>query len=72
MENKKTISEIYTLQEWMDMTNYLTNIDLHIRKAFNDPTYAKRWLYCLLHLSIAWRTNDIMEIKPINDIEEIK
>lgn len=72
LESKSEDSKIYTIEEWMDITNYLTNIDIHIKKAFTDPTYAKRWLYCILHLTIAWRYNDILEIKPIEAIEEVK
>ena len=63
-------SGIYSEQIWMQYFTYLTDIDRHIRKAFMSTNYSKIWLYTLLHLSIAWRREDILSI-PALDIEGI-
>ncbi|MDT8718889.1 hypothetical protein IAI10_19745 [Clostridium sp. 19966] len=63
--------DIYSLEEWRKYTLYLTDIDVHIIKAFNSPKYACTWLLCILHLILPWRLNDIVSKLPNIEIEQI-
>lgn len=66
---EKTKNNIYTINEWTSYSKFLTNIDLHIEKAFNNYRYAKIWLYSLLHFSIDWRSQDILSIPPLEMLD---
>ncbi len=68
---EKSELDYYPFPLWMEYYNYLTDIDKHITKAFNDYMYAKTWLFTILHLTIAWRTADISSIPPIDFVDDI-
>ena len=57
----RAIDDIYTLEEWCSYANFLTDINRHIEKSFERYAYAKRWLYAILHFSVAWRSGDFLE-----------
>lgn len=64
--------DIYTENEWSNYLSYLTNIDIHIEKAFNDFIYARTWLYAILHFSLAWRKEDILNIQMLDFLDVSK
>ena len=68
----KTEEDFYTEDEWERYVNFIFDIDLHIERAFENPLYAKYWLYCLLQCSLAWRVEDILSMPAlqIQDIEK--
>lgn len=72
----KKENDIYDKEKWIKYFEILTNIDLHIKKAFEDNKYANIWLYSLLHFSLMWRKADILKIPlfalPIKGIDNIK
>lgn len=59
----------YSKEEWFNYVDYLTNIDLHIEKAYKNKSYAKYWLFYLLHLSLAWRKSDILSIPGFDNLD---
>jgi len=63
--------DIYSKDEWGKITRHLTNIDIHILKAFDDQKYSCLWLLGLLHLVTIWRINDMVTKIPSIDIELI-
>ena len=65
------VYDIYSKEEWRKITQYLTNIDIHILKAFDDQKYSCLWLLGLLHLITTWRINDMVTKIPNIDIELI-
>ena len=68
----RTIEDFYTEEEWEGYVNFIFDIDLHIEKAFENPLYARYWLYCMLQCSLAWRVEDILNVPAlqIQDIEK--
>lgn len=58
----KDKESIYSLEVWKEYFLYLTDIDKHIERAFEDDKYANFWLYTLLHLTLFWRKVDITQI----------
>ncbi|CUP57719.1 Uncharacterised protein [Turicibacter sanguinis] len=60
---------IYTLEEWVNYSNFLTDIDRHIEKSFERYAYAKRWLYAILHFSVAWRSGDFLETPGLDFLD---
>lgn len=61
--------DVYTYEEWKTYSDFLTNIDLHIEKAFDNYLYSKYWLFALLHFSIDWRSKDIVKIPNLSMLE---
>lgn len=60
-----TDNNIYTLKEFIDLENYVKNIELHIDKAVENRKYAVLWLYVSLHLTNAWRSSDFLSLPSI-------
>lgn len=58
----KKDDDFYSLEEWSSFINFAVDIDKHIQKSMNNVTYAKCWLYLLLHLCLAWRKSDILSM----------
>lgn len=66
-ENYRNKNETpYSNENWYNLSNYLTKIDIHKEKAIYNPTYANLWLYCIFHLSNAWRASDIIRLPNLN------
>jgi hypothetical protein len=63
--------DIYSLEKWRKYTVYLTDIDRHISKAFENQQYACKWLLCILHLILPWRLNDIITEIPNIELEQV-
>ncbi|MDO4926575.1 MAG: hypothetical protein Q3980_13080 [Turicibacter sp.] len=65
----RAVDDIYTLEEWTFYSNFLTDINQHIEKAFERYSYAKRWLYAILHFSVAWRSSDFLETPGLDFLD---
>ena len=67
----KDNKDIYSVDTFLKMLNYATNIDKHIErsieeyKTLNLCTYASTWLTVLIHLNNGWRLNDASNFKRI-------
>lgn len=68
----KKDNDFYSLEEWSKFVNLAVDIDKHIQKAMNNVTYAKCWLYLLLHLCLAWRKSDILSISALDNLLDIE
>lgn len=64
------IDDIYSETQWFNYLSYLTDVNLHIEKAFSSQQYSRIWLYSLLHFIVAWRRGDIISL-PNLDILDI-
>lgn len=72
--------EIYSIDDYIMILDYVGNINLHISKSIEDAKkaikgksykrYASTWLYVLLHLNNAWRHHDVATFPRI-DISEL-
>lgn len=68
----KKDNDFYSLEEWSSFVNLAVDIDKHIQKSMNNITYAKCWLYLLLHLCLAWRKSDILSTPALNNLLDIE
>lgn len=68
----KKDGDFYSLEEWSNFVNLAVDIDKHIQKAMNNITYAKCWLYLLLHLCLAWRKSDILSIPALDNLLDVE
>lgn len=68
----KKDTDFYSLEEWSCFVNLAVDIDKHIQKAMNNVTYAKCWLYLLLHLCLAWRKSDILSMPALDNLLDIE
>ncbi len=63
--------DFYTPEEWASFADVFFDIDRHIEKAFADCFYARSWLYVLLHMSLAWRKSDVLNIPALENLIDI-
>ncbi len=67
---KKTLygddDEAYTKEEWKMLILHVLDVNKHFENAVKNREYAKIWLFCLLHFSLAWRRSDMFSFKPIS------
>lgn len=68
----KKDNDFYSLEAWSSFVNLAVDIDKHIQKSMNNITYAKCWLYLLLHLCLAWRKSDILSMPALNNLLDIE
>lgn len=68
----KKDDDFYSLEEWSSFVNLAVDIDKHIQKSMNNVTYAKCWLYLLLHLCLAWRKSDILSMPALDNLLDIE
>lgn len=68
----KKDTDFYSLEEWSSFVHLAVDIDKHIQKAMNNVTYAKCWLYLLLHLCLAWRKSDILSMLALDNLLDIE
>lgn len=64
-DNDNDNDKIYSAEEWVMIKDYLVDLNKHIENAKKDARYAQSWLFAILHLSLAWRSNDFLEINTI-------
>ena len=67
---KESQRKRYSYAEWIRLSDYLLDVESHIEEAKNNKRYAQNWLFAILHLSLAWRSSDFLQIPalPIEDI----
>ena len=63
--------DFYPPEEWASFAAVFFDIDRHIEKAFADCFYARSWLYVLLHMSLAWRKSDVLNIPALENLIDI-
>lgn len=63
--NDNDKEKIYSVEEWLMIKDYLVDLNKHIENAKKDARYAQSWLFAILHLSLAWRSNDFLQINAI-------
>lgn len=69
-DGKEKPKERYSYTEWIKLSDYLLDVESHIKNAKSNKRYAQNWLFAVLHLSLAWRSSDFLQIPslPIEDI----
>lgn len=70
-ERKSGYTDIYTVDEWIQITEYLIDIDKHLQNSLESQKYSNYWLLGLLHLILTFRINDYITKMPNLYIEEI-
>lgn len=67
--------EIYSLDDFIALTDYVNRTKFHLKKALDDiekygtdkyVRYGSTWLYVLIHLTNGWRHNDVITTPRIN------
>lgn len=66
----KTDEDFYSPEEWVSFMNTFFNIDMHLEHAYSDGFYARYWLYATLHMSLAWRRSDILNIPALEILDD--
>ena len=64
-------ADFYTPEEWDVFADVFFDIDRHIKSAYEDCFYARCWLYALLHMSLAWRKSDVLNIPALENLIDI-
>ena len=65
-ERIKEDSDFYSPKEWVSFINLFCDVDRNIDYAYENHIFAKYWLYVVLHLSLAWRKADILNIPALD------
>ena len=68
----KNDSAFYSAQEWSQYINVALDIDTLLPRALNNVNTARSWLYLLLHLCVAWRKNDIINMPALSNLIDIE
>ncbi len=63
--------DFYTPEEWAGFAELFFDVDRHIEKAFGNCFYARCWLYAVLHMSLAWRKSDVLNIPALENLIDI-
>lgn len=70
---KNVKNEIYDLNQYKDLFNFINDTEYHIKQYFNNclsvkekGIYLSNWLYLILHLNNAWRNGDINKFPRLN------
>ena len=74
MLRKETLrgeQDFYTPEEWAYFINVFFDVDRHLERAYNSYTYVRYWLYGLLHISLAWRKSDVLNIPALENLIDI-
>ena len=62
---KKSEQELYSINEWIALYDYLIDIRIHIKRAYADRVYAQYWLCMLVYLTSMIRTSDIISLRAM-------
>lgn len=78
----RRVKEIYQFDEYLNLINYATDLNIHKEKAIEDAIkkiskkqttdYASAWLYVLISVNNAWRHTDIIYNLTQLDLERLK
>ncbi|SFB25646.1 MULTISPECIES: helix-turn-helix domain-containing protein [unclassified Bacillus (in: firmicutes)] len=74
-DNHRIDKEIYDKETFLTFYSYVSsneNLNSHISNAILSYTYAKTWLFVIMHMINAWRKNTIISELPNLEIEQIK
>ena len=74
MLRRETIREeedFYTPEEWDAFIRIFFDAGRHLGRAYGDCFYARSWLYILLHMSLAWRRSDVLNIPSLENLIDI-
>ncbi len=63
---KNVRPDIYSYEEWSELYDYLTDLSLHVEKAYEDRIYAQYWAIMLVHLTSLVRVSDIISLKTLH------
>lgn len=70
-EKIKENIDFYTEDEWNAFAECFFDTKRHLEHAFKNCTYARYWLYAILHMSLAWRKSDVLNIPALNNLPDI-
>lgn len=69
VETADSPDQFYSREEWFKYLNYLCDVDIHIIKAFENQSYARRWLYLILHFCSAFRKSTFSTLPNIVSVD---
>lgn len=67
--NKNSVlmdSDIYSYEEWAMLYDYLTDINMHVQKAYEDRVYCQYWLIMLVYMTSLIRVSDIISLRSLH------
>lgn len=67
----KADDDFYTESEWNGFADIFFDADRHLEQALESCTYARYWLYAVLHMSLAWRKSDVLNIPALDNLQGI-
>ncbi len=67
-ETVRVDEDFYSPEEWAAFAELFFDVDRHIEKAYGNCRYARYWLYALLHMSLAWRKSDVLNIPALENL----
>jgi len=70
-EITKQNKDIYDKSTFLSYYTYIRNIDLHLEHAIRNSSYARTWLFVIMHMINGWRKNTIVHELPNLPIESI-
>ncbi len=71
-ERIKEEDDFYSPEEWVSFINLFCDVDANIDHAYESHIFAKYWLYVVLHLSLAWRKADILDIPALDILGDVE
>lgn len=63
--NPSAHKDLYSIDEWNSLYDYLCDIDIHINNAYNDRLYSQYWFTMLCYLTSALRFSDIRSLPSL-------
>lgn len=70
-ETTKQNKDIYDKSTFLSYYTYIRSIDLHLEHAIRNSSYARTWLFVIMHMINGWRKNTIVHELPNLSIESI-
>lgn len=63
---KNARPDIYSYDEWSELYDYLTDLDRHVKKAYEDRIYAQYWATMTVYLTSLVRISDIVSLRTLH------
>lgn len=63
---RNSLPYIYSYGEWSELYDYLTDLDRHVLKAYEDRVYAQYWAVMAVYLTSLIRISDIISLKSLH------
>lgn len=70
-EKLKAEDDFYSPEEWTAFINNFFDVDRHLEHAYEDYRFARYWLYSILHMSLAWRKSDVLNIPTLEILGDV-